>query len=207
MKEVGIIKHLIRNKDGSITLEAAMILPIFMIFIMFLIMFIKLAVADMALYEATSDTTEIVSSYAYPGEIMKSSKSKILEDKLRSTDLYRDRNNAITLSQVVDWTDDALKFFGIDVAGAADDLMHSLIQEDVIEPVVQDYFKEATGNWSIFSPDNLTVKNVSLEKGEKFLQIDVEYNLDFSLPFFDETVTLKKTSYERLWTGKTGEKR
>ncbi len=88
-KEVMIIKHL-RKEDGSITLEAAMILPFFLFFIIFLSMIIRLAVADMALYKAASETTETVVAYAYPVKVAKDGAASFINNKIQTIEKEND---------------------------------------------------------------------------------------------------------------------
>jgi predicted membrane-bound dolichyl-phosphate-mannose-protein mannosyltransferase len=59
------------NEDGSITLEAALIVPVFMFFILFLIIIIQIAVAEIALQRAASQTTEYVATHVYPVHLVK----------------------------------------------------------------------------------------------------------------------------------------
>src|SRR5699024_11582410 len=104
----------------------------------------------------------------------------------------------IDLSQVVSWANDGLEFFGFDVGATIEEFLSSIIQEQVLQPVIQDKFKQATGHWKFFDPSQLTVENVEIVEDE-YLQIDVQYDMNITFPFVNKTLTLKKTSYERLW--------
>lgn len=77
------MKKFVRKDNGSITLEAAMILPFFMLFIIFLATIIRIAIADMALYKAASETTEVIVAYSYPVEVATSTAEEIVNDKLQ----------------------------------------------------------------------------------------------------------------------------
>ena len=149
------IRKFIRKENGSITLEAAMILPLFMLFIVFLATLIRLAVADMALYKAASETTELVVSYAYPADIAKSSVTSIIDDKIKSIE----NENQIDITGAIEWANEGLQFFGIDIAASVENLFEGLAAS-AVEPILEDKFKQATGNWNFFKPENLHFKKV-----------------------------------------------
>ncbi|MFD2046156.1 hypothetical protein ACFSTA_11765 [Ornithinibacillus salinisoli] len=194
------IKHLIRKENGSITLEAAMILPFFLFFILFLTMIIRLAVADMALYKAASETSELVVAYAYPVAVTKQGATDFIDNKIKSIESETD----VDITGAIEWTKQGLDFFGVDIQGSIENLFEDGLR-DLIEPTVQNKFKEATGGWNFFKEDNLEVTNVEIPSlvggSDDYLEINVQYTFDLSLPFVNEEIVLKKTSYERIWNG------
>ncbi|WP_042148750.1 hypothetical protein [Paucisalibacillus sp. EB02] len=194
-----IIKHL-RKEDGSITLEAAMILPFFLFFIIFLTMFIRLAVADMALYKAASETTELVVAYAYPVQVAKDGATSFINNKIQTIE---DASN-VNITEGMALVKEGLNFLGIDYQGAIENFFESNLK-GIIEPTVQDKFREATGGWNFFDESNLKVTNVeipSLVGGtDAYLEVNVEYRFDLSIPFVDKEIVLKKTAFERVWNG------
>lgn len=196
------IKNFKRKEDGSITLEAAMILPFFLFFILFLTMFIRLAVADMALYKAASETTEVVSAYAYPFQLPKQGVTNLITNNLPN--LPPEIKVKIDPTVALNWANDGLKFFGIDVQGSIENLFEGNVK-GIIEPTLQEKFKEATGGWNFFDESNLKVTNVELPSlvggSDDFLEINVEYRFDLSIPFVDKEIVLKKTAFERVWSG------
>ncbi|WP_284139662.1 MULTISPECIES: TadE family protein [unclassified Virgibacillus] len=194
------MKHLFRKEDGSITLEAAMVLPFFMLFIVFLAMLIRLAVADMALYKAASETSEILVSYAYPADVVKSTATDFINNKIQSIE----REHDVNLSEAMNWANEGMKFYGIDISTSIENYFESLAPSK-LDPIMQEKFKQATGNWNFFNPENVKVTKVELPGlvggSGKFLEINVQYKFDLSVPFVEKTILLKKTSYERLWNG------
>jgi hypothetical protein len=194
-----IIKHL-RKEGGSITLEAAMILPFFLFFIIFLTMFIRLAVADMALYKAASETTELVVAYAYPVKVTTDGATNFINNKIQTIE----QENQVDITGAINWVKEGLNFLGIDVQGSIESLFESRLKE-IIEPTIQEKFRQATGGGDFFDESNLKVTNVeipSLVGGTgAYLEINVEYRFDLSIPFVDKEIVLKKTAYERVWNG------
>jgi len=54
------------NEKGSITLEAALVLPLFLAFVLCLITIIRLTIVQMSLQNATSEMTKQVATHVYP---------------------------------------------------------------------------------------------------------------------------------------------
>ncbi|MEQ7052201.1 TadE/TadG family type IV pilus assembly protein [Paenibacillus alvei] len=55
-----------KNENGSITLEAAMVLPLFLAFVILLIAIIRLTITQMALQNATTEMTKQAATHIYP---------------------------------------------------------------------------------------------------------------------------------------------
>lgn len=56
----------VRRSDGSMTVEAAMILPFFLLVVLFLIFIVQMSLYSTALQSMVSDTVKVVSSHMYP---------------------------------------------------------------------------------------------------------------------------------------------
>lgn len=193
---------MIHKEDGSLTLEAAMVMPFFMLFIIFLATLIRISIADMALYKATSETSEVIVSFGYPAEIVRSTAEEIATNKLESL-----MPKEVKLDEVIGWANDGIEYFfpDVDVGGSIESFFDS-IAEGPLEAMIQNKFADTVGNETVFKKENLKVENVDVPSlaggsGGGYLKIDVSYDVDISFPFVNKTITLKKTSYERLWTG------
>src|SRR5690625_739981 len=118
VKGEDIIRHFIRKNDGSITLEAAMVLPFFLLFIVFFTTPGRLTVTDTALYQSASESTEMFVAYAYPVEFTKDAASDIISNKIESIENDRD----VDITGAIEWANEGLELFGIDVAGGIENL-------------------------------------------------------------------------------------
>lgn len=199
---MGLIKRLIRREEGSLTLEAAMVLPFFMLFMIFLATLIRIAIADMALYKATSETSEIIVSFAYPAEIVTSYTEDLVKDKFNSM-----LPDDLDVDEVLDYANKGIDFFfpDADIEGNIQNFFDSLAG-GVLEKMIQSKFADTVGNDTIFKKENLRVDDVKIPSlvggsGGDYLKIDVSYDIGISFPFVNKTITLSKTSYERIWTG------
>lgn len=194
------MKRLIRKDDGSITLEAAMILPFFMLFIVFLATLIRISVADMALYKAAAETNEIVVAHAYPAEVIRTGVEDFAKNKVQSV-LPGD----LEVDHLTEWGNQALEFFGVDAGASIANYLETLAEESILQPILQDKFEQAAGD-TFFNSDNLEVTNVILPSlaggsGGDYFRIEVTYEIPISIPFVNRSIILSKTASERLWTG------
>lgn len=173
-------------------------MPFFLLFIMFLATLIRLGVADMALYKSAAETSELIVAYAYPVELTRTAVEELANEKFQSM-----LPEEIDFSEVKDWANQGLQFFGIDVGASIENFFESLTAS-TLEPILQDKFEQATGD-RFFDPSRLSVTNVEIPSvvggSGKYLQIDVSYEVDVSIPFVNKTIVLRKTSYERIWSG------
>ena len=72
----------LKSENGSITLEAALVLPFFMLFIVFMASIIRISVAEIALNKSVSETAQIISTHAYPATILSDQVENLASDKL-----------------------------------------------------------------------------------------------------------------------------
>ena len=60
-----MFKNFIKDEKGVITLEAALVIPIMVTFILILVGIVQVGVAEMALQETVSETAETMAHYSY----------------------------------------------------------------------------------------------------------------------------------------------
>src|SRR5699024_11316408 len=58
----------IKTERGSVTLEAAVVMPFFILFIVFLIFMIRFALIDIAINQAAGETAKNVATQVYPAK-------------------------------------------------------------------------------------------------------------------------------------------
>lgn len=191
-----------KNEKGSLTLEAAMILPFFMLFIVFLANIIRIGIADMALYQSLAETNEVIVTHAYPAEIAVTGISDLAESKFSGLlEASGADQIGITPEIAADLFVEGMEYLGIEIDP------HGYLNSftaSVIEPILREKFSEKTGG-EFFDPAKLTVDQVvtptSFTGSGAYLEINASYEVDINFPFVNRTIILKKTSYERLWAG------
>ncbi|MFD2630918.1 TadE/TadG family type IV pilus assembly protein [Oceanobacillus kapialis] len=187
----------LRKEDGSITLEAAMVLPVFMLFVVFMASIIRISIAETALNKSVSETAEVIATHAYPATILTEQAKTIANSKLAGISI-----NEFNLSDVEKLAGTTFREqFDIDISGS------NFLQQlgsDVLSPLVKKKFAD---NVDSFAFDNSNIQvDVELPgsingSSASYIGITATYDMDLTVPFVDRTITLKKKAYERLWVG------
>lgn len=188
------MRHLIKNEHASLTLEAAMVMPFFLLFIVFLATMIRIGIAEIALNHAASQTTEVIATHVYP--------AALLDKKVKSTiDTYiQDKSGGkLDLKKTEKLMKDGFGQLGLNIFPKK---IISNLSVKILTPVVQRQFAESAGS-SFFEADNVKVVKVGFPGGLESGAIDlvVAYKMKLFVPFVHKTITLKRQSYEKLWTG------
>jgi hypothetical protein len=191
----------IRKEDGSITIEAALIIPILLTFILFLTSLVKISIAEMALKEAVSDSAQTVAHYSYL--------SLVAEGKIQETtdgfvdDLKNKAGDALGNNQIANALLEKIAVEGKALIPTSGELINDYIAKDLYEKVVKDKYEEKVGSSDFFSPDTITVVdyNYPNSRGDSDVLIGAENVLNIVLPFFEKEVKIKKVAVERAWSG------
>lgn len=164
------------------TLEAALILPLFMLFIIFLAMMIKIAIAEIALKQSVSRTTEYIATHLYPVQIVKDT----LNSNLKKEEQELAKKMAVY----------ALEVFG------QGDLVNNF-STTLLNSIIQDIFDEtARGHFDKNNVEIVDIQLPSLLGGSgDYLGITVVYKMDLKMPFVHREIILKQKAVERIWIG------
>jgi hypothetical protein len=174
---------LIRNQNGSLSLEATLVLPLFIAFLLFLIAMIQVARVEMALHNAAYETTKQIAAHMYPVQQ--------LAGKVVSA-MPNEEIEAITRNV----PDELLDF-----------LMAYIEQKEkeLLKPVVRGLMTSHFMDKKILNAENIYVTDLTLPKlvGGKvedgYFGIEVEYRHRLLIPFFDRELVLKKRARELCW--------
>jgi hypothetical protein len=201
-----------KKEDGSIIVEATLVLPFFLLFVIFLTSMIKLAIYDVAIEHATAETTKQIATHVYPVLLAKdaakagfdaSPVGKNFNTYLTDATHMKDQiESNIKLLSVIfdssigkqyDLTLDKLKGMlqgGIEVDGA------------IFEPAVRHYLDVNLANKEDITVTKATLPNMFVKDGSSYFGLEVTYKVDLPLPFLKEQIEIKKQAYERVWIGK-----
>lgn len=184
----------IRKEDGSLTLEAALVMPVFLLFTVFLATMIRISVADMALKQAVSETAEVVATHAYPAALAQEAASGAADRFIRTH-----TDEEFTLEEAQGLMGFVFDSFGIDMHGFIEQLIAGPVEE-----MVKAKFAESNPD-TLFNEDGIQVEILeypsSLTSGEQLFGIAATYELGIRAPFVDRTITLEQRAYERMWVG------
>lgn len=220
-----------KDQEGGIVLEAALVLPLFLSFILVLIAFVQISLAEMALQSAVTDTTRVIAANMYPVDLLyeqarskwnQSAASGWVDGVIDQIDSVKQK--AVDTEQFVEdyerfIPDPVVQFIGlekkyrehIEALGQAktEDAKQQLeaaykpILNSAVTPVVALY-----ANQSRLRKERLKVTNVILpdlvHKENAFIGIEAQYEVPLTIPFFQKVIIIRKQAYERAWVGGMG---
>ncbi|WP_256865243.1 TadE/TadG family type IV pilus assembly protein [Paenibacillus sp. 32352] len=219
------------DQEGGIVLEAALVLPLFLSFILVLIAFIQISLAEMALQSAVTDTTKVVAANMYPVDLLyqqarskwnqsaasgwidkvvgqiESAKQKAVDAEQFIEDYERWIPDPVV--QLVEWEKtyrEHLENLGnakTEEAKKQLEEAYKPLLSKAVTPLVAHYANPAR-----IKKDRLKVTKVILpdleHKENAFVGIEAQYEVPLSIPFFKKTVIVRKQAFERAWVGGTG---
>jgi len=190
-----------KNEQGSITLEAAIIFPFFLFFMLFLITIIQLARVDIALGNAVSESTKQISTHMYPvyisyewfkanpyGQKIHEVYSQVSEGIIQAEELMRDYEGL--------FPEHTRLYFEKkeELKGAVSEAVNNAFQ-----PAVFAFADENILESERFKITKMTFPN--FESKNLYFGIEVEYTYKFPVPFFNQEIKMKKKAMERVWVG------
>lgn len=213
------------SEHGGIVLEAALTLPFFSLLLLGFVSLIQLAVADMALRSAVSETVKTVAADMYPVRLLYSEARQRVESskpaqawdavtgriretqgKVQSAEHFVEDFAAyipepiVRLAEAEKRLRTALKAETDDrVDGAVQQLSRTIARETVT-PILVTF-----ADTSVLKRDGLQVTEVDWpipdDPERAWVGIEATYAMKLSLPFFPRTIVLKKKAFERCWIG------
>ncbi|WP_426453915.1 TadE/TadG family type IV pilus assembly protein [Paenibacillus sp. S-38] len=217
-------RKLVRGDKGSMVLEAALTLPFFLAFVMLLVGFIRLSLAEMALQSTVSEAAKVMAANMYPmrqaylqGQTawQNSTASAWLDGVLTQansaaqtvTDTEAFVENyaqwiPAPLVQLVAWEKskrEQVQSWGSEKTGEAKEAAQRRFAEGA-SPIIASFADEGRLDKTRIQVTALHFPDMeNLE--EAYLTIEAEYPYTFQVPFFKKTVILKKKATERAWVG------
>ncbi|MNO13029.1 hypothetical protein D3C76_26490 [compost metagenome] len=211
--------------EGSMVVEAAMVLPMFLLFVLFLIFIVQMTLYSTALQSTASDTVKMISTHMYPAALAVQNREAGKEgdtaggsaggggasgaagtsDKWSIPRLslgeWSDSYVADLPEPIADWVRSAVK--------RGEDPLQKLQAEAseggldlALKPVMKSYLST---DWLEY--DRIHVSNVivpELKTGTRpYFGLVVSYELPMKVPFLNKRIVLEASAVERLWIGNT----
>jgi hypothetical protein len=184
---------------GSITLEAALVMPIFMLTVVFLVFLIRTSVTAMALHGALSQTVRQAAAAWYP--------ISLAADKVRSEPVYKQTETwsaklediGRTLSEYGDLLPSPLSEWARQAADGS-----WSIEQTAARAAFEEWLKTRLDG-GLLDEDRLRVVKAEIPSAEQpsgaFITVEAEYRLPFKVPFVGRTLVLRQSARERAWVG------
>jgi hypothetical protein len=198
-----------RKEDGSIVVEASLIMPIFLSFVILLTTMIRISIVEIELNHAVSEATKQISVHMYPiGLLYDGFSNTKYGEKTHEVagKVEKIRNEIITAeNKVNDYSAffpqevknllSIRKKFETGVIGGYDSLLARTFQ-----PIVDSYVQD-----QIIQLENLQVTKITLpnlkDRDQVYFGISVRYDMPLHIPFINKIITFKQQAYERVWVG------
>lgn len=226
------LRRLQRPRDeGSMVVEAALVLPIFLLFVLFLIFIIQMTLYSTALQSTASDTVKIISTHMYPAAIA-AQKWEGTADAAEQRDGAEASgasaspvdSSAAASSGVWSIPRLSLSEWSESYAEALPEPMESWVKAAVLQgegplqklqagasqsvlditlkPVLKPYLSSDWLEYSRIHVSNVSVPDLR-EGKHPYFGLVVSYDLPMRVPFLNKKIVLEASSTERLWVGNT----
>lgn len=210
-----------RSAQGSIVLEAALVMPVFVIVIFLFIFMVQMTLLSTQMQSVTSNAVRQVSAHMYPVALAVSNHA----EGEGGGDAERTSGNGKSAQlwslpelSLSDFADEYASSFPEPLSGwirsaAANgdeplqDIKNS-ISETVLDPVIKPLLKPMLKDtW--LKEDRIHVSRVTipdLKKGtHPYFGLEISYELPIKVPFTGQAIVLQSRAEERLWIGDTNE--
>ncbi|MWV44403.1 pilus assembly protein [Paenibacillus sp. HJL G12] len=203
--------RIFRNgRQGSMVVEASIVMPMFVLFVIFLIYMVQMTLISTALQSTVSDTVKMVSTHIYPVALA-------IEQKTPDTNGKEPAGSwNIPKLSLSDWaaqyTDTLPAPLNEWMAGAVDKVDEPLqdlknqVAEAALDPVVKPFLKPYMES-NLLNYDRIHVSNIQIPnlktRTDPYFGIEVSYELPMKVPFLNKKIVLQAKAQERLWIGET----
>lgn len=210
----------IKSDKGSIVLDASLVMPIFLFFIVFLIYFVQMTLFVTALQTTASETAKKISTHMYPVALAVDAAGSV-DSGWNGASLPGTGENGIFALPELSLADMVAKYASAlpepigqwaSMAAASGEapLLHlqSSISEAVLDPVIKPLISPVIEN-TVLEYDRLHVNGITLpnlkEKTNPYFGVELTYELPLKVPFTGKSIRIQASSKERVWIGATDE--
>lgn len=184
---------------GGVTLETALVMPIFLMFVFFLISIVQTTVISMALHGALSQTAKQAASAWYPISIgIEQARNSELNQQIEKWN-GKWLEVGETVQQFAKWLPSPMKEW----ANEASSTSFSLEQQAAklaFSQLLKQFVDE-----NVLNPERITLTSAHLPSQEDrtnaYLTLQAEYVLPFQIPFIERKLVIRESVRERVWAG------
>lgn len=213
------------EQKGGMVLEASLVLPFFLAFVMGLVICIQIAVLEMALQASVSEATKTISGQLYPVRLIyqeasskyaQSQAAQMLSSILDRVQTAREqvKNMENLADEYAAYIPDSLLEL-ISLEKEKRELGEGMAQEEwdqlyesQVKPRILAAFTPlvyAFSDTTILKKDQFKVTDVTLPSlksgGPAVIAIEAQITYKLPLPFMSQTILIKKRAAERAWVG------
>jgi hypothetical protein len=213
------------KQHGTIVVEASIILPFFICFVLILNSFVQITLTEIALQTAVSETNKQIATHMYPVKLLYAeAKQKVSNSKAGGTiqnilDQIEQTRSKVTDSEdfveqyasfipdpvvlLLEWEKKQREF--VESKGQTET---QNIMDQTFKPLLNKAFTELVlqfADTKVIHPKQFHVVDVKLpdldHASNALIAIEAQYDITLPIPFFHKTISLRKRSTERIWIG------
>ncbi|KGE19037.1 TadE/TadG family type IV pilus assembly protein [Paenibacillus wynnii] len=207
------------KNEGSMVVEAAMVMPIFLLFVLFLIFIIQMTLYSTALQSTVSDTVKVVSTHMYPAALAVQKAETPGSPKSEGETASRPAANwSIPRLSLTDWSEK----YATSLPAPLDDWVRGAVQKGegplqelqakasqsvldlAVKPLLKPYLAANILEYQRIHVTNVIVPEIK-DNTRPYFGLQVSYELPMRVPFLNQRIVLEASAVERLWIGDTGE--
>lgn len=196
-------KQAVRS-DGSIVVEAAIVLPLLLLVLLSFVVLIMLCSAQMALHLTASQTARSLASHIYPAELAWEGIAGGLSGKLPTLPTSGDAlpEWREVAADAAEWLPDPAGELASSVLrgdwGPLVDLAATELGRGVIEPLSRRFAAD-----SVLKPERIRLARLTLpdlaNKEEAYLTVALQYEFPIIMPLLGRSIVLREQVRERVW--------
>lgn len=198
------------QEQGSIVLEASLVLPVFIFFILFFIYMVQMTLISTALQNAASEMAKQVASSMYPVSLALEA-AEGTADSIGQIEIVP----SLTIEELAakfgdtlpepagTWMEEAV------LAGKKPlEKLRGQVSEAVMDPVMKPLLKPFIEK-TVLDYERIHITGVVVpgfdDGSSPYFKIELSYELPIKVPFIYRDTVLQAAAEERLWIGDTGE--
>ncbi|MDR6724138.1 hypothetical protein J2W91_002600 [Paenibacillus amylolyticus] len=203
----------LKKEQGSIVLEASLVLPVFLFFVMFLIYIVQMTLVSTALQSTAGEAVKQLSTKIYPVSLVFTP-----SDSAGSGSSDSGTGWKIPELSLTEWAEgyasslpEPLSDWVRAAAARGEQPLQQIktsVLEAVLDPVVKPLLKPFM-NTSLLDYERVHVNGVSIpnlkNKTNPYFRLELSYDLPLKVPFLGKSLRIQASAAERLWIGDTGE--
>jgi hypothetical protein len=202
-------------------IEASLILPFFISFVLVLNSFIQISIAQFALQTAVSETNKQLASHMYPVKLLYIEAKTQVESSKAGVVIQRVLDQVEQARSKITDSEDLVERYAsyipepIVVWMECEKRKREFLEENgqetamkLLKPILNQAFTKLVLQFTdtaLLRPDQLHVVDVDLpdldSSSDGFIAIEAQYDLNLPIPFFHRTLSLRKRAVERIWVG------
>ncbi|CAM2982284.1 pilus assembly protein [Paenibacillus sediminis] len=199
------------SERGSMVLEASLVLPIFLFFIVFLVYIVQTTLVSTALNTTVSDTTKEISSHMYmvaiaaeavPGSPSSAPFLNMNFPQLSVQEWVADYSSFLP-EPIKGWAEEAVSK-GSEPLERLKNQMSEAVLDPIVKPIMKPFVQDSILDYERIHVSKVIVPNFGEQKNPYF-GIQASYELPFRIPFLNKKIVLQSKAVERVWVGDTGE--